>query len=73
MADSATVSDVSPEEPFNRLSVLRLNILRHYASFFCPLPSTDRRNKHDLIYWLLQNSSASVLNRLLAFATDSVC
>ncbi|KAF8340086.1 hypothetical protein F5887DRAFT_1077211 [Amanita rubescens] len=45
------------EEVYNCLSDLRWSTLRHYASFFCGLPSTDRRNKHDLIYWIIRKAS----------------
>jgi hypothetical protein len=46
--------------------------LRHYASHFCGLPSTGRRNKHDLVLWILQNSSQDVLNSILSFAAARV-
>ncbi|KAF8349138.1 hypothetical protein F5887DRAFT_1071301 [Amanita rubescens] len=59
------------EEVYNRLSDLRWSTLRHYASFFCGLPSTDRRNKHDLIYWIIRSSPPSVLDRLLTFAAEA--
>ncbi|KAF8342506.1 hypothetical protein F5887DRAFT_1214938 [Amanita rubescens] len=59
------------EEVYNRLSDLRWSTLRHYASFFCGLPSMDRRNKHDLIYWIIRSSPPSVLDRLLTFAAEA--
>lgn len=47
---------------------MHVKTLRHYASHFCGLPSTDRQNKHELVLWILQNSSQHILNMILSFA-----
>ncbi|KAF8316738.1 hypothetical protein F5887DRAFT_1038489, partial [Amanita rubescens] len=68
MSSHADSHTPSREESYNRLSAMSLNSLRHYASHFLGLPSTDCQNKHDLVLWFLQNSSQHILNLILSFA-----
>ncbi|KAF8310348.1 hypothetical protein F5887DRAFT_1052878 [Amanita rubescens] len=68
MSNHADSHTPSREQSYNRLSAMSLNSLRHYASHFLGLPSTDRQNKHDLVLWFLQNSSQHILNLILSFA-----
>jgi hypothetical protein len=61
---------VPRDDRYDRLSSLRLDVLRRYASFFLALPSTDRRSKTDLIHWILDRASPPILDRILMFAAD---
>ena len=71
MSNPQNTAELSPEDCYLVLSGLHLQILRRYASFFCALPSTDRRKKHDLVCWILQSSSYAVLGQLLTFVTNA--
>lgn len=71
MSDRRNAVELSPDDCSHVLSGLHLQTLRRYASFFCALPSTDRRNKQDLVSWILQNSSNAILSQLMTFVTHS--
>ncbi|KAF8329595.1 hypothetical protein F5887DRAFT_1082414 [Amanita rubescens] len=56
---------------YNLLSSIRLNSLRYYSSLYAALPTTDRRNKRDLIYWILESIPQPILQRLLTIGAEA--
>ena len=66
--DHDDVTCFPPEDCYDLPSNIGLKILRYNASFFAALPPTD---KHDLIYWLIENIPPPVLQRILTIGAEA--